>query len=174
MFGPALLVSPVTEPGADTRRMYLPKTTWYDFWTGRKSDGGTTITAPAPLDRMPLFVRAGSIIPMGPELQYAAEKPADPIELRVYRGSDGAFNLYEDENDGYAYEKGAYATIPMQWDEASHTLTIGDRKGSFPGMLQSRTFRIVFVGDNRGVGIEPSEHSDKTVTYEGKTLSVQP
>ncbi len=87
MFGPALLVSPVTEPGADTRRMYLPKTTWYDFWTGRKNDGGTTITAAAPLDRMPLFVRAGSIIPMGPELQYAAEKPADPIELRVYRGS---------------------------------------------------------------------------------------
>jgi alpha-D-xyloside xylohydrolase len=174
MFGPALLVSPVTEPGADTRRMYLPKTTWYDFWTGRKSTGGTTISAPAPLDRMPLFVRAGSILPLGPELQYAVEKPADPVELRVYRGADGTFTLYEDENDGYNYEKGAYATIPMQWNEASQTLNIGDRKGSFPGMLQSRTFRIVFVADGHGVGIEPSERSDKTVTYEGKAISVKP
>jgi len=173
MFGPALLVSPVTEPGADTRRMYLPKTTWYDFWTGQKIQGGTTITTVAPLERMPLFVRAGSIIPMGPDLQYAAEKPADPIELRVYRGADGAFTVYEDENDGYAYEKGVFATIPVSWNESTQTLSIGARHGSFPGMLQSRTFRIVFVGENHGAGIDPSERSDKDVTYLGKAVSLR-
>jgi alpha-D-xyloside xylohydrolase len=174
MFGPALLVAPVTEPGADARRMYLPKTAWYDFWTGRKTEGGITITTAAPIDRMPLFVRSGSIIPMGPDLQYAAEKSADHIELRVYRGADGTFTLYEDENDGYDYEKGVFATIPIAWKEATHTLTIGERKGSFPGMLQSRTIRIVFVAENHGAGIGPTEHSDKTVTYSGQTVSVTP
>ena len=168
MFGPALLVTPVTEPGADTRRMYLPKSTWYDFWTGRKLDGGAMITTAAPLDRLPLFVRAGSILPMGPDLQYAAEKPADPIELRVYRGADGAFTLYEDENDGYNYEKGVFATIPITWQDSSQTLTIGERKGSFPGMLQSRTFHIVFVGENHGAGIDPTAKSDKTDDLFGK------
>jgi alpha-D-xyloside xylohydrolase len=174
MFGPAILVTPVTEPGADSRRMYLPKATWYDFWTGRAQTGGTTITTAAPLDRMPLFVRAGSILPMGPDLQYAAEKPADPIELRVYRGADGAFTIYEDQNDGYNYEKGVYAKIPIEWKEASKTLTIGEHKGRFPGMLESRTFRIVFVSENHGAGIEPSTTADKTVTYTGQALSVHP
>ena len=174
MFGPAMLVAPVMEPGADTRRMYLPKATWYDFWTGRAQAGGATITTTAPLDRMPLFVRAGSILPMGPDLQYAAEKSANPIELRVYRGTDGAFTLYEDENDGYNYEKGVYATIPIKWKEASKTLTIGERKGKFPGMLESRTFRIVFVGEDHGAGIEPIAEADKTVTYTGQELSVRP
>jgi alpha-D-xyloside xylohydrolase len=174
MYGPAILVAPVTEPGADTRRIYLPKATWYDFWTGRAQTGGATITTAAPLDRMPLFVRAGSILPMGPDLQYAAEKPADPIELRVYRGADGAFALYEDENDGYNYEKGLYATIPVQWTEASKTLTIGERNGRFTGMLEGRTFRIVFVSENYGAGIEPSGQADKTVTYTGQTLVVHP
>ncbi len=174
MFGPALLVNPVTEPGTDTRRMYLPKATWYDFWTGRELEGGATITTAAPLDRIPLFVRAGSILPMGPDLQYAAEKPADPIELRVYRGADGAFTLYEDENDGYNYEKGVFATIPITWNDSSQALTIGDRKGSFPGMLQSRTFHVVFVGENHGAAIGPTEQFDKTITYSGKAVSIKP
>ena len=174
MFGPAILVTPVTEPGADTRRLYLPKTTWYDFWTGRSEAGGAMITSAAPLDRLPLFMPAGSILPMGPDLQYAAEKPADPIELRVYRGADGAFTLYEDENDSYNYEKGVYATIPIQWNEASQTLTIGQRKGKFPGMLESRTFRIVFVSENHGAGIDPAAQADKTVTYTGEALLVRP
>jgi alpha-D-xyloside xylohydrolase len=174
MFGPALLVSPVTEPAASTRRMYLPKGAWYDFWTGNKQEGGLTETTPAPLDRLPLFVRAGSIIPMGPELQYASEKPADPIELRVYRGADGSFTLYEDENDGYDYEKGAYATILIRWNETAKTLTIGDQEGTFPGMLRDRTFRVVFVSSNHGEGIDATEHADKTVNYSGQRMSVTP
>ena len=174
MFGPALLVSPVTEPGADTRRMYLPKANWYDFWTGRKQDGAKMIDASSPLDRIPLFVRAGSIIPMGPDLQYAAEKSPDPIELRVYRGANGTFSLYEDENDGYNYEKGAYATIQIRWDEASQALTIGERKGKFPGMLESRTFRVVFVGENHGTGIDITAQADKSVSYTGQAVSVKP
>jgi alpha-D-xyloside xylohydrolase len=174
MFGPALLVSPVTEPAADTRRMYLPRASWYDFWTGRKQDGAKMMDAFSPLERIPLFVRAGSIIPMGPDLQYAAEKPDDPLELRVYRGADGAFSLYEDENDGYNYEKGAYATIPIRWDEASQTLAIGERNGKFPGMLESRTFRVVFVGENHGVGIDITAQADKSVTYTGQPISLKP
>jgi alpha-D-xyloside xylohydrolase len=174
MFGPALLVSPVTEPGADTRRIYLPKASWYDFWTGRTQDGAKMIDASAPLDHMPLFVRAGSIIPMGPDLQYAAEKPADPIELRVYRGADGTFSLYEDENDGYNYEKGVYSTIPIRWDDASQTLTIGERKGKFPGMLESRTFRVVFVSENHGTGIDITAQANKSVSYTGQIITVKP
>jgi alpha-D-xyloside xylohydrolase len=170
LFGPAILVAPVTEPGATTRHMYLPKAQWYDFWTGNLVQGGAAVDAAAPIDKMPLFVRAGSIVPMGPDVQYAAEKPADPIELRIYAGADGHFTLYEDENDTYNYEKGAYATIACAWDDASKTLTIGDRKGHFPGMLEKRTFHIVFVGANHGAGIELTATADKTVEYTGQQL----
>jgi alpha-D-xyloside xylohydrolase len=133
-----------------------------------------TIDAAAPLDRIPLYVRGGSIIPMGPELQYATEKSVDPIELRIYRGADGSFTLYEDENDGYNYEKGIHATIPIRWNEATQTLDIGERMGRFPGMLKGRTFEIVFVSDNHGVGISSADHADKTVRYAGQSLSVKP
>jgi alpha-D-xyloside xylohydrolase len=172
MFGPALLVNPVTEPGAVSRHMYFPKAKWYDFWTGGEVDGGSAIEAVAPLDRMPLYVRAGSIVPMGPDLQYATEKPANPMELRVYSGADASFTIYEDENDNYNYEKGARATIRIDWDDAGRRLTIGERQGQFPGMLKARTFRIVFVGDNHGNGIEPTAQSDKTVDYSGKSVTV--
>lgn len=172
MYGPAFLVNPVTEQGATTRHLYLPQSLWFDFWTGATLDGGKAIDAAAPIDRMPLYVRAGSIVPLGPEQQYADQKPADPIELRVYRGANGSFTLYEDENDNYNYEKGAYATIPLSWDEASQTLTIGERKGSFPGMLQSRTFHVIFVGTDHGVGVNEESKVDKVVTYSGSPISV--
>ena len=121
MFGPALLVNPVTEAGAVTRSVYLPAgTSWYDFWTGASLKGGQLTNAAAPIETIPLYVRAGSIVPMGPELQYTGEKPADPIELRIYRGADGTFTLYEDEGDGYAYEKGVYGTIDFRWSDATH------------------------------------------------------
>ena len=172
LFGPAILVNPVTEPGADSRHLYLPKTTWYNFWTGSSVAGGRAIDAPAPIDRVPLFIRAGSILPLGPDIEYAAEKAADPIELRVYPGADGSFTLYEDENDSYDYEKGAYATIPLSWDDTSQTLSIGDRSGAFPGMLETRTFRVVFVRDNHGAGVGLSQSPDKAIQYSGKKITV--
>jgi alpha-D-xyloside xylohydrolase len=174
LFGPAILVNPVTEPGATARHLYLPAAKWYDFWTGAAIQGGRTLDAPTTIDRMPLFVRAGSILPLGPDVEYAAQKSADPIELRIYRGANGAFTLYEDENDTYDYEKGVYATIPFSWDDATNTLTIGDRSGSFPGMLEKRTFRIVFVIENHGVGGGLTQNADKTVEYTGKKISVSP
>ncbi len=164
MFGPALLVNPVTEAGAVTRSVYLPAgTSWYDFWTGTLLKGGQLTNAAAPLETIPLYVRAGSIVPMGPELQYTGEKPADPIELRIYRGADGTFTLYEDEGDGYAYEKGVYSTIDFRWDDATHELMIGARRGSYPGMLTERTFKIVVVGSAHGVGEAVTATPDKLV-----------
>jgi alpha-D-xyloside xylohydrolase len=174
MFGPAILVNPVTEPGATSRHLYLPNAKWYDFWTGRAVNGGVAVDTAAPIGRIPLYVRAGSIVPMGPELQYSTEKPADPIELRVYAGADGSFTLYEDENDTYNYEKGAYATIPFVWDDAAKTLTIGARTGRFPGMLEARTFRIVFVSDGHGTGIDATPQADKNVAYSGAQTIVRP
>jgi alpha-D-xyloside xylohydrolase len=172
LFGPALLVNPVTEPAATTRHLYLPDAAWYDFWTGAVEKGGRAIDAPTSLDRIPLYVRAGSILPLGPDLEYASEKPADPIELRLYPGADGRFTLYEDENDGYAYEKGAYATIPFEWDDARRTLTIGARSGRFPGMLTARIFRIVVARAGAGVGIPPATTADATVSYSGEPIRV--
>jgi alpha-D-xyloside xylohydrolase len=174
LFGPAILVNPVTEPGATARHLYLPAAKWYDFWTGATIQGGRALDAPSPIDRMPLYVRAGSILPLGPDVEYAAEKAADPIEVRVYRGANGAFTLYEDENDTYHYEKGAYATILFSWDDATHTLTIGDRTGSFPGMLENRAFRVIFVSENHGTGGGLTENADRTVRYSGKRISVMP
>ena len=174
MFGPAFLVSPVTEPAASMRQLYLPNAKWYDFWAGTSSQGGKMIEAAAPLERIPLYVRAGSILPLGPEMEWSTEKPADPVELRIYRGADGDFTLYEDENDNYNYEKGVYATIPLHWDDSNGTLTIGDRKGEFPGMLQKRTFRVVTVRENHGVGVGPSDEPDKIVQYSGTKLEVKP
>ena len=148
------------------------RTKWFDFWTGREQAGGGAIDAAAPIDRMPLFVRAGSIVPLGPDLEWASQKPADPLELRVYRGADGAFTLYEDEGDSYNYEKGQFATVPFAWNEASQTLTIGERQGAFAGLLKERRFHVVFVGAGRGVGIEPEAKPDHVVTYTGRTMTV--
>ena len=174
MFGPAILVNPVTEPAASLRQLYLPNTKWYDFWAGTAAPGGRMIEAAAPLERLPLYVRAGSILPLGPEMEWSTEKPADPIELRIYPGADGDFVLYEDENDNYNYEKGAHAIIPLHWDDSNRVLTVGDRKGEFPGMLKQRTFRVVFVRENHGVGVDPSDEPDKVVQYSGTKLEVKP
>jgi alpha-D-xyloside xylohydrolase len=174
MFGPALLVNPVTESGASSRHLYLPQTRWYDFWTGATSEGGRAIDAPVTLDRTPLYVRAGSILLLGPDVEYATEKPADPIEVRIYPGADGDFTLYEDENDNYNYEKGAYATIRFHWNDAQHTLTIGDRKGEFPGMLTKREFRLTVVGKDHGVGIGPEAKPERIIRYAGAQIAVRP
>jgi alpha-D-xyloside xylohydrolase len=174
LFGPAILVSPVSKQGAVSRTVYLPQATWYDFWTGEKQAGGRRIQADAPLSKLPLFVRAGSVIPMGPAMEWSTEKPADPIELRIYPGADGDFTLYEDENDGYRYETGAHATIALHWDDAARTLTLGARQGSFPGMLVERTFRVVLVGKDHGVGIGESAKAEAAVKYNGAKMLVTP
>lgn len=151
-----------------TRKVYLPAgTQWVDFWTGESKNGGSAMVSDAPIEKMPLFVRAGSIVTMGPFVQYATEKIADPLEIRIYPGADGSFTLYEDENDNYNYEKGAYANIPFKWNDKTRELTIDQRTGSFPGMLAKRTFNIVMVGKSTGTGIEVSKPA-KTVSYNGE------
>jgi alpha-D-xyloside xylohydrolase len=174
LFGPAIMVTPVTTQGATTRSVYLPagSAPWFNFWTGAGSPAGQKIEAAAPVDTLPLFIRPGSILPLGPLLQYSSEKPADPIELRVYRGADGAFSLYEDEGDNYNYEKGASATIPITWNEARHMLTIGARLGDYPGMMKARTFNIVWVTENHGAGVSAVEKPDAVVHYDGRALEV--
>jgi alpha-D-xyloside xylohydrolase len=182
MFGSAFLVNPVTErlyslPDSKnikkTRKVYLPTSAgWYDFWTGKILKGGQTINAAAPIETLPLYIKAGSIVPMGPYLQYATEKAADPIEIRVYAGADAGFVLYEDENDTYNYEQGKYATIAMNWNEATKTLTIKDRKGEFPGMLKDRTFNIVWVNATNGIGVEPALKVE-TIKYSGQEISIK-
>jgi alpha-D-xyloside xylohydrolase len=149
--------------------VYLPKDSWYDFWTGIKSSGGAVVTAAAPLDIIPLYVRAGSILPLGPEITYA-DTAADPIELRVFTGANGSFTIYEDEGDGYDYEKGSYATIPISWDETRANLTIGPTAGEFPGMLKSRTFNVIWVSENHGIAGTVTTTIDKTITYTGSQL----
>jgi alpha-D-xyloside xylohydrolase len=174
MFGPAIMVCPVIKAGASSRSVYLPAGSfWYDFWTGQSHIGGQTIDTTAPIETLPLFVRAGSIIPYGPMIQYANEKPADPIKLRIYPGADGLFTLYEDEGDNYNYEKGVYAETPIRWDETSRELTIGKRKGKFPDMVKERTFRIVLVSPVTGIGIKPTEKANAEVHYTGQTVKIK-
>ena len=162
------------DPRPQTRPVYLPDgTRWVDFWTGQTLAGGQTTVMDAPIDKIPLLVKAGSIIPLGPFVQYANEKPADPIELRIYPGADGSFTLYEDENDNYDYEKGVHATIGFHWDDAKRRLAIDDRVGLFPGMLKQRSFKIIVVGKDHGTGVEVTDNPDKTVVYEGERQMIQ-
>jgi alpha-D-xyloside xylohydrolase len=172
MFGPALMVCPVYTYQARNREVYFPKgTNWYDFYTGKLIQGGQYVTVHAPYERMPLFVHEGSIIPVGPELQYTGEKTADPIVLYVYRGKDGHFTLYEDEGVSYDYEKGAYSNIPFSYNEAKGTLTIGERKGEFKGMLNARTFVIVPVSKADPKGFDPDAKGQQ-VHYDGHKLTI--
>jgi alpha-D-xyloside xylohydrolase len=171
LFGPAFLVNPVTTAGATSRSVYLPAGTWYDFWTGATVNGGSRTTVSAPLSQIPLFVAAGSIVPMGPNIQYATQS-IDPLEIRVYKGRDGSFTLYEDEGDTYNYENGQRSLIPFTWNETAQTLTIGARTGSYAGMPMNRTFNVVWVGANHGSGVEVTATADQVVTYAGAAVVV--
>ena len=174
MFGPSILVNPVTLEGATERSVYLPPApAWYDFWTGAKLNGDQRIQAAAPLDRIPLYIKAGTILPLGPVVQYATESPDAPITLRIYRGADAAFTLYNDEGDSYDYEKGAHAEIPLHWDDAASTLTIGSRQGQYPGMPASRSFRIVVVDATHGTGAQVQSDAGRTINYEGTMVAVK-
>ncbi len=173
MFGPAIMVNPVTEAGVASRKVYLPESaSWIDFWTGQRYKGGTYIDAATDNDVIPLFIKAGSVIPLGPYMQYATEKKADTLEIRIYRGDNGNFTLYEDENDGFNYQKGGFAKINFNWDDARGVLTIGDLQGSYPGMLKTRIFNIVVVDKGYGIGISPSRKPQKVVEYSGKMKKV--
>lgn len=190
MFGRSILVCPVTEPmytkndpdmpSADfskpgSRRVYLPAgTAWFDFWTGETHQGGEYIERQTPIDIMPLYIKAGSILPMGPKVQFANEK-YDPVEIRIYPGADGEFVLYDDEKDNYNYEKGSYATIKFSWNNAARTLTIEDRKGSFPGMATERQFNLVVVDADHGTGLQVAEENNKAIpiTYEGNQMQIR-
>ncbi|TWI67767.1 alpha-D-xyloside xylohydrolase [Pseudoduganella lurida] len=172
LFGHAFLVAPVYAYGARERSVYLPKgAQWYDYHTGQRHEGGRTVTAPAPETRMPLFVKAGSIVPMGPVTQYVDEKPDAPVTLKVYAGADGKFSLYEDDGVSESYQRGEFSRIPLQWDDRTRTLTVGARTGSWPGMVARRVFRIHVV--KPGTSSEQTlDAADKELTYEGKTMRV--
>ena len=174
MFGPAVMVAPVGYYGAREREVYFPEGNgWYDFYTGKYIDGGQTATVKAPYERIPLFAKAGSIVPYGPDMQYASEKQAEAITLYVYTGADAAFTLYEDEGTNYNYEKGQYATIAFSYNEANGTLTIGERTGEFPGMLKDRTFNVVKVAKNKAVPYNPAAKGGVTVKYNGTEQTVK-
>jgi alpha-D-xyloside xylohydrolase len=183
MFGPALMINPVCEYKARTRKVYLPaKTTaggrtvnagWYEFKTGKYFKGGQTIDADAPLSNMPVFVKAGSIIPFGPAIQYAAEGNADPIRLMVYTSENAQFKLYEDENVNYNYEKGEFSVIPFKYDEKMRTLTIGTREGEFRGMLKARRFEIVWVDKESPAGLDLESPPAQSVQYNGREVTIK-
>jgi alpha-D-xyloside xylohydrolase len=173
MFGPALLVAPITEYKQRTRSVYLPPAAvWYDYWTGQPAAPGA-ISVPAPYDQIPVFVRAGSIIPYGPEMQYVAEKPSDPITLYIYAGADGQFTLYEDQGTTFAYEKGAFSQIPLQWNDKTSTLLIGRQTGAFDGMLRHRTFQVVLVSKAHPVGFSFKPTPLRSVHYTGAEIRLK-
>lgn len=174
MFGPSILVNPVTDYKVRSRKLYLPEDSgWYELKTGKYFEGGQTIEADAPYTDIPVYVKAGAIIPCGPEIQFTSEKTADPIRLFVYTGSDGKFTLYEDENINYNYEKGKFSTIEFDYNEKEKTLTINERHGEFDGMLNSRTFEIKWITKNNHSAMEFNSKPDNVIEYEGKKISVK-
>lgn len=174
LWGPYLLINPVTEKGKTSRSVYLPKgTLWYNLYTGKSENGGQNITAEANYERVPVFVKAGAILPIGEPLQYTKEKEQDVINLYVYAGANGEFSIYEDEGDNYNYEKGQYSVINLKYNNTSKVLTIGDRVGSFEGMLKNRKFNIIYVTEKNPVGIDSKTKKAKTISYNGKEVSIK-
>jgi alpha-D-xyloside xylohydrolase len=172
LFGKSIMVAPVTEAGVTEWNVYLPKSNgWYNFWTGKRFTGGQTIKADAPQDKIPLFVRAGSVVPMGKFLQYTSEKPMDTLEIRVYSGADGQFDLYNDEGNNYNYEKGKFTVIPFNWNEQQQTLTIDKQQGGYTGALKKCVLNIVWVNESNGTGIDISRNA-KRVVYTGEKITV--
>jgi alpha-D-xyloside xylohydrolase len=185
MFGPALLVNPITQPMyytrdsvpltdiRKTRSVYLPAgTDWYDVWTGKRYAGGQTISADASLATLPLYARAGSIVPIGPEIQFTGDQSDAPIELWVYPGQDGAFTLYEDEGDNYNYEQGSFTMLHLAWNDRTRQLTLDHRQGCYPGMPASKVFRVVIANekpfDPRAVEAAPA----REISYDGNRIVV--
>ncbi|MGB7394828.1 MAG: TIM-barrel domain-containing protein [Pricia sp.] len=173
MFGPSLLICPVTEYEARERDVYLPATTdWYDFWTGKYYKGGKSYSVTAPLDQMPIFVKAGSIIPFGPEIQYTSEKKPESILLKVYEGADAAFELYEDEGTNYNYQGGAFSEINISWDDTENLLKISDSKGEYKGMLKDRKFQVELVSEKSPSGYNDEPKPIENTDYSGKQVEL--
>jgi alpha-D-xyloside xylohydrolase len=174
MLGPSLLINPVYEYKQRSKELYLPTGQgWYDLYSGKRYAGGQKIKADAPYEFMPVYVKEGSIIPFGPDLQYTDEKPADTLSLYVYSGKNASFNLYEDAGTDYDYEKGKFSTIPFTYDERSGALTIGERKGSYPGMIANRIFRIVRIAANKPKSLNLEAKADQQVKYHGKKITIK-
>lgn len=171
MFGNSLLVAPVVED-MESRTVYLPEGNWYDFFTGERYEGPVCVARNTPLEDMPVYVRAGTVLPVGPSVQFAKEKSWDDLVIRIYPGADGEFVLYEDENDGYGYEKGFRSLIKMTWNDRTRTLTVHAREGVFPGMLKTRNFRIVIAGCGKAIGLD-NENYDKQVAYDGSSIKIR-
>jgi alpha-D-xyloside xylohydrolase len=188
MFGKSILVIPVTDSmyvdridgkvvenfnTIKSQKVYLPEgADWYDFWTGEKGKGGQTLSKSAPIDIIPLYIKAGSILPWGPKVQYAEEKRWDDLDIFVYPGADAEFVLYEDENNNYNYEKGAFSTIKMKWNDKSHTLIIGASHGEFPGMLKKRNFKITLLGEGKSIRSSLGK-PDQLIVYQGQEINVK-
>ncbi len=173
MFGKAFMVCPVSKYEQRERSVYLPAGNgWYDFYTGKFIEGGQSFNAPAPLDRVPLFVKAGSIIPFGNEIQYAMQPNDGTLKVFVYTGKDGSFNLYEDEGANYNYEKGNFAVIPMSYNEAAQTLEIGERQGKFENMIAERDIQVYFIDSQSGKPFDLNAAADKTIRYNGAAVSI--
>jgi len=174
LFGHAFLVAPVTEYQARARAVYLPAgANWYDFYTGVVHQGGQRIDAAAPLARMPLFVRAGAIVPTGPDVQYTSENLSGPITLFVYTGADGSFDLYEDDGGTYAHQRGEFARIPIDYDDASGVLTIGARQGTYPGMTETREFRVRWISGPASNASDFAARPDANVRYSGEAVTLR-
>lgn len=174
MFGPSLLINPVYTYKDRSRSLYLPSGQgWYNLYSGKYVKGGMRITDEAPFEKTPVYVKEGSIIPFGPELQYTSEKPADTLTLFVYTGKDASFTLYEDENTNYNYEKGAFSKIPLVYNEATKQLSIGHREGTFPGMLLNRTFKIMWISKTRLKQLDFNQKEDDIITYRGDNIVVR-
>ncbi|MEI8004711.1 MAG: TIM-barrel domain-containing protein [Bacteroidota bacterium] len=192
MFGPSFLVKPVTKQqyfsictdtvkeqqvirsAYDSVDFYLPAgSAWFDFFTRKRFEGGQTVLTPSPLEVIPVYIRAGSIIPYAPLMQYTTETPEDPVNMMIFPGADADFSLYEDENDGYNYEKAAYALIPFHWNDKEKTMTIGKREGEFPGMLKTRNFKLTFISPVIPEGFPTAPTTEKKVKYNGSEISVK-
>lgn len=170
MFGPSIMVCPVTTYKMRERSVYFPEGNgWYDFYSGAYISGGQQMNVKAPYEKMPLYVKAGSIIPIGPEIEYA-QQSVDPITLYVYRGADATFEMYEDDGTSYGYEKGAYSIIPISYTETDGKITIGDRVGSFKGMPAERTFHIIWVDRDHPTGFDTIKKPDLVIRYVGKEI----
>ncbi len=174
LFGPSLLISPVTTYHATSRAVYLPGGNgWYDFYSGKYSAGGQNILADAPYGKIPVYVKEGSIIPFGPEMQYTGEKPVDPITLYVYTGRDAGFTLYEDQDTTYDYENGAFSRIKITYSEDAKTLTIANRQGTFPGMKPDRKFKVVWLDKNHAVSLNFELEHFQAIIYNGHQITIR-